>query len=313
MARVILRIVLVVAVVVMWAGRLPAADGPEGLEKPAPKEEEPAVKETPLEPKSPRGTAKRDPVAEAFVLPHGVSLLPRQEEAFAKLKDDMAPVLRDALEKVRTTEGGEKLRAIKEVKQIREQIRLATLKILRNEFPPAAEGGPAPDASKDQGRWDEQDRKWQEEQRRREAEDRKWQEQQRRWQEEDRRWKEQEKSRTEQERRAREAELKKRQDEHNKRELDRKRWEEEQKKRDAERKKWEQQKKEADRKKAEDAKKDAERKKAEQEKKKGDDDRKKKGDDDKKKKGDDDRKKKQDDDRKKKRDEDLKKKPILRK
>jgi len=100
---------------------------------------------------------RKDPVAEAFVLPRGAVLRPHQAKAYQQLREQFQPLLRSALARVEsTTDEKEKLEAVAEVKRIRGQIRLAILDVLR--IPPpkkakaGAQGKKKPQAKKSQQR-----------------------------------------------------------------------------------------------------------------------------------------------------------------
>jgi len=81
----------------------------------------------------------RDPVELAFALPPGVVLTKYQAESYYAVRQQFEPLLRAALDRVaKATDESEKTAAVGEVRQVREQIRLAIINILRT---------PPPDAS----------------------------------------------------------------------------------------------------------------------------------------------------------------------
>ena len=264
MARAIGALFLGVSALV-WVGRGVAADdaGKGGLQevKPPAATAGPETEETPestkrdAEPKEPSATKKRsaygakDPVASAFVLPRNVILSDRQADALATMRAEMEPRLREAIGKVQSvTASGEKLKAMREVKQLREQIRVGITQILQNQFPETAGDANKPQPPADPPASDE-------ERKRQQAEAQKRLDQQR--------------AQMEAERRRLEASWANLNAEQRKRALlDHKKWEEEQKK-----------KQEAARKQAE----EEQKKRAEIDRKKREEEQKKKADEDRKK------------------------------
>lgn len=80
----------------------------------------------------------KDPVASAFMLPPGVNLTPKQIEAYNQMRQQMQPLLQSALDEVASAEGEtDQLQAVKEVRRIREQIRMAIMMILSTRPPDA--------------------------------------------------------------------------------------------------------------------------------------------------------------------------------
>ena len=60
-------------------------------------------------------------------------LTPKQAEAYRQVRQQLEPLLRSALERVKSaTDKKDKLKAVAEVKQIKEQIRQAIIEILQN-------------------------------------------------------------------------------------------------------------------------------------------------------------------------------------
>ena len=118
MGRAALRVVLVLAAMLCAAPL--GADEPLGG-PPAPERQKKAKRPA------------KDPVAQAFMLPRGVVLTPKQAEAYRQVRRQLEPLLRSALERVQSATGQkDKLKAVAEVKQIKEQIRQSILEILRN-------------------------------------------------------------------------------------------------------------------------------------------------------------------------------------
>ena len=81
--------------------------------------------------------SKKDPVADAFALPHNVHLRSDQQEPYNKLKQQMEPKLRDALSKVEAATGADKDKAAKSVLAIRKEIRGNLTQILQKADPEA--------------------------------------------------------------------------------------------------------------------------------------------------------------------------------
>jgi len=141
--RCLWRVLLMLAAVLGTFGRALAAGDKAGklgsaaadqAKAEAPPNEKPSDVPS-LEPDSSRAksakTSKRDPTASAFAVPHGTELNAKQKEALKKLRSDMEPKLRSALEKVqKATKGADKNSAAAEVQQIRKEIRDGIDKII---------------------------------------------------------------------------------------------------------------------------------------------------------------------------------------
>ena len=79
-----------------------------------------------------KSVPRKDPVEMAFALPRGLVLTSKEMDFFATVRQRLEPPLRSALERVETsTDQAEKLKAVKQVKQIRQQIRAAIYTILQ--------------------------------------------------------------------------------------------------------------------------------------------------------------------------------------
>jgi hypothetical protein len=75
----------------------------------------------------------KDVAEEAFALPKGVVLSAKQAEAYRQIREQFKPLLQIALERVESsTDEKEKLKAVAEVKKIRQAIQQAILDILKN-------------------------------------------------------------------------------------------------------------------------------------------------------------------------------------
>jgi hypothetical protein len=79
--------------------------------------------------------SKKDPVADAFALPKGVTLRSDQQEPYNKMKQDMEPKLRDALSQVEAATGADKDKAAKSVMATRKEIKNKIAQILRQVDP----------------------------------------------------------------------------------------------------------------------------------------------------------------------------------
>ena len=80
----------------------------------------------------------KDPVASAFMLPRGVSLTPKQMQAYGQVRQRFETLLRSALDQVASAESeNDQLQAVKWVKEIRGQIRMAIMQILATRPPDA--------------------------------------------------------------------------------------------------------------------------------------------------------------------------------
>jgi hypothetical protein len=101
------------------AANKPAAPDPTEIITPLVPDEKPAPGVG--KGKKEKGTP-RDAVSIAFALPKGVVLNDKQTEAYNKLKADMEPMLRKAIEQVEQASKADKAKAAKEVKEIRTQI-----------------------------------------------------------------------------------------------------------------------------------------------------------------------------------------------
>jgi hypothetical protein len=126
-------------------------DAPLPGEKPGAKakdvdkgEKEDVEKEEPLLKKkssSTKNAAGKDPVEAAFALPKGVkldNLSHKQKDAYEKLKADKGPALRDAMDKMKSGSSEEKRTAGKDIKKLREDIKVAIYNILTEEAQKAA-------------------------------------------------------------------------------------------------------------------------------------------------------------------------------
>ena len=91
-----------------------------------------------MEPKRRTTPAKLDAAAAAFALPRTV-VLRQTGRGLRRVAGRKEPTLRDAMQRVQqAADSREKLKAASEVKQIREQIRVAIAKILNNQFSDAS-------------------------------------------------------------------------------------------------------------------------------------------------------------------------------
>ncbi|NQU21258.1 MAG: hypothetical protein HQ567_08245 [Candidatus Nealsonbacteria bacterium] len=79
--------------------------------------------------------AKKDPVAMVFSLPKGLVLTPKEMEYANSVRSMLEPQLRAALKRVETgTSKEEKLKAAKEVRQVKEQVQAAVNSILQARY-----------------------------------------------------------------------------------------------------------------------------------------------------------------------------------
>ena len=127
MKRLVFCATLASVSLLLCAGAAPAAEDEPGFGPLPPKGERPRA--TPAE----RAAAlKKDPVQMAFALPPGLVLTPKEFEYAAKVRNQLEPPLRDALERIKTsTDQKEKLKAVKEVKAIKQQIQAAIFTIVQ--------------------------------------------------------------------------------------------------------------------------------------------------------------------------------------
>ena len=78
---------------------------------------------------------EKDPVAMAFMLPRGMVLTAEEMKYATRVRSALEPQLRAALKRVETaTDQTEKLKAVKEVKRIKDQIEAAILKIQQDRY-----------------------------------------------------------------------------------------------------------------------------------------------------------------------------------
>jgi hypothetical protein len=85
--------------------------------------------------------AKKDPLADAFVLPKGVVLRADQQTKFDKMKEEMEPKLRDALAQVEAAASAtEKSKAGTGVKTVRTEIKTKIAQIVREPDPNLPKG-----------------------------------------------------------------------------------------------------------------------------------------------------------------------------
>lgn len=107
----ILRVFAVLATVPVWASVLPAADD---FKIPNP---------------------KKDPVAMAFTLPRGMVLTPKEYEYANRVRAQLEPRLRAALDRVENaSDKNEKVKAAKEVREIKSAIQVAVNTILQQRY-----------------------------------------------------------------------------------------------------------------------------------------------------------------------------------
>jgi hypothetical protein len=79
--------------------------------------------------------SKKDPVADAFALPKGVTLRSDQQGKYDTMKKEMEPKLRDTLSQVEAATGAEKDKAAKGVMIVRKEIKTKIGQILREPDP----------------------------------------------------------------------------------------------------------------------------------------------------------------------------------
>jgi len=80
-------------------------------------------------------TLQKDPVAMAFALPKGMVLTAKEHEWAMGVRNRLEPQLRSALNRVKNAENEkDKLKAVKEVNAIRQQIKAAINTILQNRY-----------------------------------------------------------------------------------------------------------------------------------------------------------------------------------
>jgi hypothetical protein len=83
---------------------------------------------------------KKDPVEMAFALPKGMFLTAKEMEYATKVRAQLEPRLRDALERVENaTDKTEQLKAAKDVRQVRDEIQAAIQSIIRARYAKAAQ------------------------------------------------------------------------------------------------------------------------------------------------------------------------------
>jgi len=115
-----------IALLLLAGTALPAEDGPTRGPLP-PRDERPRATLAERE-----AALKKDPVQMAFALPPGLVLTPKEFEYAAKVRNQLEPPLRDALERIKSAPSEkEKLRAVKEVKAIKVQIQAAINSIIQ--------------------------------------------------------------------------------------------------------------------------------------------------------------------------------------
>lgn len=82
---------------------------------------------------------KKDPVQMAFALPKGMVLTPKEMEWANRVRAQLEPQLRDAIHRVQnSTDQSEKLKAAKEARKIKQQIRAAIYTIIQARMAAAA-------------------------------------------------------------------------------------------------------------------------------------------------------------------------------
>ena len=114
MNRTTFRVLLTLAPVLMWTGASLAAGDRDDF-KPVPK--------------------KKGPVEMAFAHPPGLIPTPKEAEFLNRVRSQLEPQLRNALDRVQnSSDKSERLKAVKEVKQIKYQYRAAVYSVLQTRY-----------------------------------------------------------------------------------------------------------------------------------------------------------------------------------